>query len=202
MDIIYIFDSEDSLKYGLKRLKSFKKSVWEFKNIAEGTNAVTIIPHPFGPGKTSLGKKLGVDNYLTLSRDADLVEIQNGSVIPYFNLLLSNHKLQKLPKSRLDEILFTYSLPPELRPDNVGWAIGSDAHLPAKQNVFGQAKVEEGSSFDWFDFLKNQACLQSLYYEEITKLQIQKFMRATFHDYLFKKYKLLTKKMRYNASLR
>jgi len=194
IDIIFLFDSENSLDYALNYLKSFKKSVWELNNLSQDTNAITIVPHPFGPGKTSLAKNLGVDNYLSLSKYADLVEIQNGAVIPYLHLLLSSNRINKIPARFLKEILFTYNLPFEFRPQGAGWAIGSDAHLPATQNVFGVAEVEDMKSFDWFNYLKTQGRLQSLYFEDINKLHLQRFMRASFHDYLFKKYKLLRKK--------
>lgn len=153
VEIIFLFDSESSLRHGLDYLKPFSGSVWDIKHLKKETDSVTIIPHPFSPGKTGVATMLGKTAFLRLLNDADYVEIHNGLSLIFLNFKCVWQKPLNL-MNKMKQIQYTFDLPGQFKPDHIGWAVGSDAHFPGHQFIVGGID-DPCSGADETDAVKN-----------------------------------------------
>jgi hypothetical protein len=150
VEIIFLYDSEASLRGALKVLKPFGNSVFEFDRLKEDTGGIGIIPHPFTPGNTGVAR-LGSDAFMRLLRKADYVEIHNGLSIQIMRMMLWNFMF--FPVS--ERIQNTFALPDEYKLQDVGWSVGSDAHFPYEQFMAGVAQSDV-TPVDWYRFLRQR----------------------------------------------
>ncbi len=158
VDIIFIFEDETALRQGLKSLPPFKWSVHDMKHIRDATGAISIIAHPFTPGKTGLANAVGDVKFMKLQEEADYVEIHNGLSLHFLENGIKDGKLTS-PPSLQRKVNNTYRLPNEFRLDHVGWAVSSDAHFPQHQSIVGSVDIETSNSNlpnDWFTFLQKR----------------------------------------------
>lgn len=173
VDIIFIFKNESDLRRGLKELPAFKWSVDDMKHLRDSTGSISIIAHPFTPGKTGLANAVGNKRFMSLQEDADYVEIHNGLSLHFLENGLKDGKLTgPLPLQK--KINRTYRLPNEFRLDHVGWAVSSDAHFPQHQSIVGSAKLSSDDSVspnDWFSYLKLRHKFQKKEVREQNKRQ-------------------------------
>jgi len=136
VEIIFLFDSEASLRNGLNYLRPFSGSVWDIKYLKKETDSITVIPHPFSPGKTGVATVLGRTAFLRLLNDADYVEIHNGLSLVFLNFNCVWKEPLRL-MNKMKQIQYTFDLPGQFRPNHIGWAVGSDAHFPGHQFIVG-----------------------------------------------------------------
>jgi hypothetical protein len=74
VEIIFLYDSEASLRGVPKISKPFSHSVFEFGRLKRDTNGISIIPHPFTLGNTGAAK-LGKDTLMRLSSKTDTLKL-------------------------------------------------------------------------------------------------------------------------------
>ena len=157
VDIIFLFRTEDDLKRGLQSLKPFEWSVWNSGALATDLGAISIIPHPFTPGRSGIVTQAGTKGLSTLLKTCDYVEAHNGSSILLSKAVASKRRrLQGFINQRRDferKVKYTYDLPNQFRPKGVGVVFSSDAHFPGQQMMFSSTDHERSADFDWFDFL-------------------------------------------------
>jgi hypothetical protein len=153
VEIIFLFDSEASLRSALATLKPFSHSVWETEGLKDSLGAVAVIPHPFTPGVTGAANNLGLLSFETLLDKVDYVEIHNGLAQQFKEFSLYNSLGRFFPK-HAHKIELTEQLPSKYRRENIGWSIGSDAHFPGEIYFAGQHADMEGGN--WFSALKNK----------------------------------------------
>jgi len=160
VDIIFLFASEDALRRGLKRLKPFEWSVWNFSALAAELGAITIIPHPFTPGRSGIVTQAGTKGLSKLLKTCDYVEAHNGSSILLSKAVASKQRrLQGFMSQRREferKVKYTYDLPKQFRPKGVGVVYSSDAHFPGQQMMFSGWDAELTPAFDWFEFLSGR----------------------------------------------
>ena len=154
VDIIYLYRSEGDLKNALKTIQPFAWNVADMNKLRDDTGAISIIPHPFTPGRTGLANVMGPECFMDLQKEADYVEIHNGLSLHF---LENGFKRSKIFNSRKLEnsIRYTFRLPKEFRLDDTGWAVSSDAHYPAHQRIVGST-TDMLDGDDWFDFLQQK----------------------------------------------
>jgi hypothetical protein len=153
VEIIFVFDTEYSLRQALKTLKPFSHSVWDIANLKEGEGALAIIPHPFTPGKTGAANILGLDGFEKLLELTDYVEIHNG-ISRQFNELYFFDRICTLYPSLQQKILNTAYLPERFRLEGLGWSIGSDAHFPGE--LYAAGSTDQIIADRWFESLKKR----------------------------------------------
>ncbi|MGN7614142.1 PHP domain-containing protein [Magnetococcales bacterium HHB-1] len=153
IDIIFLFEDEKALRYGLKRLTPFSWSIWNLGKISKDINAISSIAHPFTMGRTGIVGAIGVDGFLSIIPEADYVEIHNGQSLQLLKLPRIGRKLFHNGETA-KKINYTFSLPDRYRRDGIGQAVGSDAHFPGHQWIVGSVESMEG--MDWFLFLKKR----------------------------------------------
>jgi hypothetical protein len=149
VEIIFLYDSEASLRSALKILKPFGNSVFEFDRLKEDTGGIGIIPHPFTPGKTGVAR-LGSDAFMRLLKKADYVEVHNGLSVQIMRMMSWKFTLSHVSE-RLQN---TFALPDEYKLHDVGWSVGSDAHFPYEQFMVGVAQSDANT--DWYNFLRQR----------------------------------------------
>ncbi|MEO5365067.1 MAG: hypothetical protein H7831_01660 [Magnetococcus sp. WYHC-3] len=137
VDMIFLYASEGDLERATRQRAPFSWDVQDLGRIAAAEGALTIIPHPFFIGRTGAGRILGETGFLRLAEQADYVEVHNGASYPARKALYGRSTRVHLPGERLAGIRYTHLLPPRLRPEGVGWAVGSDAHFPGGQYYLG-----------------------------------------------------------------
>lgn len=158
VDIIYIFKEETDLRRGLQQLEPFQWHVHDMNKLRDDLGAISIIPHPFTPGKTGLANIVGEKDFMVLQEESDYVEIHNGSSLHFLENGLKNGRLTS-PPGLQRKINYTYRLPNEFRLDHVGWSVSSDAHFPSHQTIVGSVPTASSESThfnDWFAFLKQR----------------------------------------------
>ncbi|MCJ2163518.1 MULTISPECIES: hypothetical protein [unclassified Pseudodesulfovibrio] len=155
VDIIFLYRSEDQLKQGLKQVQTFRWSVRDVARIAEDTESIVIVPHPFHIGKSSAGTILSGRAYQRLLEMCDYIEIHNGSALTA-DKRLSGSKVRNLFKNTQAKLDKTLNLPIEDRGEGLGWAVSSDAHYPGEQYVVGVTDLFPEDGDDTFDFLKKR----------------------------------------------
>ena len=154
VDIIFLYACEDDLKNALKIIRPFEWNLDDMNKLRDDSGAINIIPHPFSPGKTGIANIMGIDYFMNLQKNADYVEIHNGLSLHFFDngfRKYKNFKPSKLKKS----VDHCFCLPKKYRLNDVGWAVSSDAHYPAHQNIIGSVKYD-GKCDDWFGFLQQK----------------------------------------------
>ena len=162
VEIIFLYDSEASLRSALKILKPFDNSVFEFDRLKEDTGGIGIIPHPFTPGNTGVAR-IGSDAFIRLLKKADYVEVNNGLSVQIMRTMLWKFTLFHVSK----RIQNTFALPDEYKLQDVGWSVGSDAHFPYEQFMVGVAQSDVNS--DWYSFLR-----QRIHFSPIATLHMTK----------------------------
>lgn len=155
VDMIFLFRDEDEFKRGFRELHSFAWSVSDTMRIARSCNAVTVVPHPFFISKAAGGPILGRDGYRNLLKEADYVEIHNGSALNLRKALAAPGVERFFPKT-VKQADWTLDLPMALRGKNLGWAVGSDAHCPAELYVAGCTEETPDPGEDPLDFLRRR----------------------------------------------
>ncbi len=153
IEAIFLFDSEGSLRDGLKRLEPFKRSIFDIGEFKDDPHMISVIPHPFCPGKTGVATILGQGAFLKLLEMVDYVEIHNGLSLHFMkcNFVLNNF----LPEEKMKQVQYTFALPAYYRYDELGWAVGSDAHFPKHQHIVGGVYTDTARE-DWFQLLKSR----------------------------------------------
>lgn len=174
IELIFIFESETALMSGLKYLKPFQTGIFDSRRIKQDTNAVTIIPHPFSPGQTGIASTMGAKAFVRLLRDVDYVEIHNGLSLNFMNCE-SLLKTRFMTDKRMRQIHYTYDLPRRFRPENVGWAIGSDAHFPIHQHIVGS--VDLPATTDWFELLKRRIRFSPILVSPMPRSKLNNYYR-------------------------
>lgn len=173
VDIIFIFQNESDLRRGLRDLPAFNWSVDDMRHLRDATGSISIIPHPFTPGKTGLANAVGAQRFMNLQEDVDYVEIHNGLSLHFLENGLKDGKLTA-PLPLQKKVNHTYRLPNEFRLDHVGWAVSSDAHFPQHQSIVGSVKYDAKDSAipnDWFSYLKKRHKFQKKEVREQNKRQ-------------------------------
>jgi hypothetical protein len=153
VEIIFLFDCESSLKNALKILTPFGRSVWDLPELRKDTGGLSVIPHPFTPGKTGAATNLGIDAFQRLLKSADYVEIHNGIARQFEEILFFNLLKPAFPALRR-KLEYTDNLPERYRPDEIGWSVGSDAHFPWELTSAGVS--ENIDREDWFERLRER----------------------------------------------
>jgi len=159
VDIIFLYRNEADFRNGLKSLEPFHWSVWDMKHIADATNAISIIAHPFTPGTSGIVTQAGVAGLRRLLPDADYVEAHNGSGLFLMRSAETNPTLaanRTLKKVYQQKARFTADLPRQFQADAKGATISSDAHFPEHQLIVGATDVDESQRGNWFDVLKQR----------------------------------------------
>ena len=152
-EVVFLFEDRSSLEPALKTLKPFSHSIWDIGGLGGDLAGLTIIPHPFTPGKTGAGNLLGPDGLLRLLELADYVEIHNGLARQFDELILFG-RLKRLPLGLMRRIRDTACLPDRFRPPSLGWSVGSDAHFPGELHMAGQADGIDPDN--WFAALRGR----------------------------------------------
>ena len=155
IDVIFLYRTGDDLRRALKQVQTFRWSARDVARIAEDTDAVTIVPHPFHIGKSSAGNLLSRRAYLQLLKMSDYVEIHNGSALAV-ERRLSRSRVRTFFKEARVKLDKTLNLPSEDRGENLGWAISSDAHYPGEQYIVGKTDLDMMPGEDVHDFLKGR----------------------------------------------
>ena len=156
IDIIFIFRDEDGLRAGLREIQPFKWDAKDMGHLGRQNDAITIIPHPFTPGRTGTANVLGEEAFLKLQHDVDYVEIHNGLSLHFLENGMKNGRAPTPPKLQRS-VDYTYRLPDEYRHIDIGWAVSSDAHFPTHQTIVGGVETEDGKRpKDWFAFLQQR----------------------------------------------
>lgn len=155
IDIIYLYRTEDQLRRAVVEIPSFRRSVRDVKRLAEATDALTIIPHPFHICRSAAGNVLCRRSYANLLRACDYVEIHNGSALT-FDKRLATSRTKPLLKKTLSKLQRTIDLPMKDRGRGMGWAVGSDAHFPGEQYIVGSTDAVMSPREDVFDFLRRR----------------------------------------------
>lgn len=155
IDIIYLYRDESHLASALKQYKTLGWSIRDVAHIAQETDAITVIPHPFHIGRTSAGNILSSRAYDQLLTQADYVEIHNGSALTMDERLSVSAVRNQFPltQEKLDR---TIDLPSEHRGSGLGWAVSSDAHYPGEQYIVGETDVPMPATQHPFDFLRQR----------------------------------------------
>jgi hypothetical protein len=172
VDIIFLYQNEADFKNGLKSLEPFHWSVWDMKNIAQATNAISIIAHPFTPGTSGIVTQAGVAGLRRLLPDADYVEAHNGSGLFLMRSAEKNPTLaanKTLKKVYQQKARFTEDLPRQFLGGARGATISSDAHFPEHQLIVGAADIDEDQRDNWFDVLKQRP-------------EFSRYFTARYHD--------------------
>ena len=174
IDIIFLYPTEEGLRKGVQALKPFSWSVWDTAAIAAETGALTIIPHPFTPGKSGIVAGIGEAGFMEVQKSCDYVETHNGLSLFLIDLYARRPEALKVEKSNAN-IQKTFNLPEEFIVPGVGRAVSSDAHHPGHQRIVGGVEgiVKDG---DWFGFLKNRVTFEKVtvaeeYINKSTKLR-------------------------------
>jgi len=154
IDIIFLFDSENSFRYALKYLKPFSASIWDIQKLQKETNSITIIPHPFTPGRTGAAIILGEEMFIRLLKKVDYVEIHNGLCLIFMGFKFLQRKPFVLT-SKMKQILYTFDLPLQFKLDHLGWSIGSDSHFPGEQRIVGSFDAVNKCE-SWFALLSER----------------------------------------------
>lgn len=156
VDVIFIYPSEEALRTALRTIRPFSWKVEDLAQLRADTGAITIIPHPFTPGKTGMANVLGPDVFLAMQEHVDYIEVHNGLSLHFLENGLQNGKMPGPPKLQRN-VEFTYRLPEEFRMDGVGQAVSSDAHFPKHQTIVGSVPAPDGKRpNDWFAFLQQR----------------------------------------------
>ncbi|THB68564.1 MAG: hypothetical protein D6E12_06285 [Desulfovibrio sp.] len=93
--------------------------------------------------------------YKQLLSQVDYVEIHNGAALNA-NRILANRRLRCRLRKTVRRINWTLDLPVALRGVDLGWSVGSDAHLPVEQYVAGRTEQSPVQGESIFDFLKRR----------------------------------------------
>jgi len=164
VDIIFLFRDEDDLRRGLKSLTPFEWSVWDSAALGTDLGAITIIPHPFTPGRSGIVTQAGTKGLSTLLKSCDYVEAHNGSSLLLSKAVASKRRrIQSFIKERREferKVKYTYDLPKQFRPKGVGVVYSSDAHFPGQQMIFSATDADLTADFDWFEFLAGRVCFE------------------------------------------
>jgi hypothetical protein len=147
VEIIFLYDSEASLRSALNILKPFSHSIFEFGRLKKDTGGISIIPHPFTPGNTGAAR-LGKGTFMRLLRETDYVEVHNGLSVQIMRTILWKFIFSHVSTCIQD----TFALPDEYKLPDIGWSVGSDAHFPYEQFMAGV--VQSCTCYDWYYFLK------------------------------------------------
>jgi hypothetical protein len=153
IEIIFLFDSEGALKEALKTLKPFSHSVWDLEKLKNATGSITIIPHPFTPGKTGAANRLGLAGFEKLLETADYVEIHNGLTRQFREFFFFGAFKHFYPRLN-QKLKHTAYLPDRYRLESLGWSIGSDAHFPGE--LYAAGYTDQIDPENWFESLKNR----------------------------------------------
>ncbi len=193
IDMIFLYESEQALIEGIRELKPFCWSIWDTATIAAETKALTIIPHPFTPGRSGIVAGIGVEGFMQIQAQCDYVEIHNGLSIFLMDIAAKKPDAFKVDKTS-GNIQKTFKLPDEYIIEGVGQAISSDAHHPGHQRIVGKTNLplEKG---DWFGFLKKrvkfeEALVAEEFVNNSTKLrQLVQSGRCVLGEYSLKSIK-------------
>ncbi|MBF0622404.1 MAG: hypothetical protein HQL54_10810 [Magnetococcales bacterium] len=154
VDIIFLFRRESDLEDYVRHVRPFSWTVTDMEKMARDFNAITVVPHPFSPGKTGLAKVMGLETYYQVTEKAHYVEVHNSA--SHLMKRFARKKFAKQFDTIQKQIAWTMDLPHEYRMDGVGWAVGSDVHFPGQQFYIGAADVAMQPGEDWFDLLKGR----------------------------------------------
>lgn len=156
VDVIFIYRSEDALRQALRIIRPFSWNVADLAKLRADTGAITIIPHPFTPGKTGMANVLGTETFMNMQEHVDYIEIHNGLSLHFLENGMRDGKVPGPPKLQRN-VEYTYRLPEEFRMDGVGLAVSSDAHFPRHQTIVGSVPAPDGKRpEDWFAFLQQR----------------------------------------------
>ena len=159
IDMIFLFRDEHDYRQGLQSLRTFFWSVGDVAQISKDINAITIVPHPFHLGSTSAGRTLPLSGYHSLLRNADYVEIHNGSALGMTHGI-ANSWISGLVPRTATRLGYTLDLPQHLRGETLGWSVGSDAHYPGEQYIVGTTSRSLAAGEHVFDLLKQRIRFQ------------------------------------------
>jgi hypothetical protein len=155
IDIIFLYQDEESLRLAIKDLSPFGWSIKDAQAIVENTNGLMIVPHPRTPGHTGAANKLSFEEYQKLLLQADYVEIHNSSSVLLHTLFQKKYLQYIVPTSLQEKVEDTFMLPEKYRGVNLGWAVSSDAHFPTDQFYVGSTN-EDINTETYFNFLKRR----------------------------------------------
>jgi predicted metal-dependent phosphoesterase TrpH len=150
-EIIFYYDSSASLQSALKVLKPFSRSVWDLSDLKNDTGAVISLPHPFTPGTTGAVNRLGIEAFERLLELTDYVETHNG-LSQQFRQIWLYQSLSRLAPALAQKVEATECLPHRYWLENLGWAVGSDAHFAHELCSCGY--LEGFGQKDWFEDLR------------------------------------------------
>jgi len=154
VDIIYLYRTEDDLRNALKTIKPFGWHAGDMNKLRDDTGAISIIPHPFTPGRTGLANIMGEECFMDLQKHSDYVEIHNGLSLHFIENGFKKSKIFNSKKLE-NSIKYTFRLPKEYRLDDTGWAVSSDAHFPQHQRIVGSVSGLTDTA-NWFEFLQQK----------------------------------------------
>ncbi|RED52005.1 hypothetical protein [Aestuariispira insulae] len=156
VDIIFIYPDEDALRSALRVIQPFKWKAQDMGRLGRDTGAIVVIPHPFTPGRTGTANVLGSETFMQLQEEVDYIEVHNGLSLHFLENGMRGGKAVTPPKLQ-KSVEYTYRLPDELRLNQIGWAVSSDAHFPSHQTIVGGIETADGQRpSDWFSFLKQR----------------------------------------------
>lgn len=153
VDIIFVFSSEADLVRAGAVLVPFGWQVADVATIKHATNCLVIIPHPYTLGTTGAGRVLEHAAYLKLLKIADYIEVESGAYFAAVNLIARITSECWVAK-KLPWLMQAYVPAVEDLLNDIGYAIGSDAHFPAHQYRVGVVEGEVTNTLpDVFAFL-------------------------------------------------
>jgi hypothetical protein len=136
IEVIFLFRDEAHMRAELGAFDSFAWCVEDVARIADATGTLTIVPHPFHICRSAACNVLSRHAYRRLLTRVDYVEIANGSALTMMQRL-SGSRVEPYVRENLKRIEWTLDLPERHRGEGLGWAVGSDAHLPGELALVG-----------------------------------------------------------------
>lgn len=142
IELIYVFPTKELLKDAISDLVQYRWGVFELASMAESWGAISIIPHPFSPGRTGAANKLSESDYQRLVNSVHYVEIHNGSSLSLRKLTNLRRIRKGIPKGFRQKVEKTYDLPISHRGIHTGWSVASDTHFPGEQVFVGYTDLK------------------------------------------------------------
>ncbi len=187
VDLIFLFPDLESLRRS-RALKHQDFSYRDAATIRDDEGAVLIIPHPFGPGRTGLGKAAGRAAFLKTAETADYVETHNGSALALLQMTetlksrpVIGPRLRRLLPKTHRHIEETHCLPPGMVPSGVGTSVSTDIHFPGIPQLVGACREPApASSAEAFELLRRRVPFHEFrLFEELVNIRLNEIFRIS-----------------------
>lgn len=188
VDLIYLFRDLESLRRS--RALHHRGFSWhDALSIREDEGALLVIPHPFGPGRTSLGRTAGHARYLDIASRADYVETHNGSAVAILQVargLRSNRvgrQVGRLLPTTQWMLEATDRLPRWLVPEEAGTCVGTDIHFPGIPQSAGSVDhAPPESEGEAFDLLARRLRFREFrLFDDLLEVRLNQVFRTSVH---------------------